>query len=528
MIKNIAKKLLFIIVFFSIFANGQSNLDFTILADKAFEKLYQNPDDCISYSQSILNSDKNEEHSLILKNIIGQAYAMKGDFVQSVNISSPLELEKANDLLFQQLYNNYNLADKYQNLGLYEQSQKIISKILEVNKAENKEYKTALTLAKIHQLQSINFAVNRDYKMALFSLKKSNELLNFKSEENKIIKLENLIFESSFLLRTGKNLESKKIIDAVIYDLEKTHKYPFLNALAYENRAKIYFLQEDYSSSILDLEKALSGLGTSSYNVLKTKIYESLSKNYLAIHNDEKYHFYNKLYTDSKTATDFNVKEGIRHIVKQVESSENNSYNYLQKKYNTSFWIVGFLLILAISSLLLFYNYLKNQNKDLNKQLVFLGNQKSIQQNIPLSTIVEEKTVEIRVEKDPTKISKEKEDEILKKLEQWEISHEYLNKNMSLALLSTQMEVNSKYLSEVIKNKGKNFNGYINELRINRIAYLLKTEPTFLNYKVSYLAEYCGFSSHSAFTTVFKSVTGMSPNIYIQEISKSKNNEKHE
>ncbi|WP_449401179.1 helix-turn-helix domain-containing protein [Chryseobacterium wanjuense] len=94
---------------------------------------------------------------------------------------------------------------------------------------------------------------------------------------------------------------------------------------------------------------------------------------------------------------------------------------------------------------------------------------------------------------------------------------------MSLSMLSAQMGVNTKYLSEVINNnKGKNFNGYINELRINHIAHLLKTDQTYLNYKVSYLAEYSGFSSHSAFTTIFKSVTGMSPNAYIQEISKSK------
>ncbi len=94
---------------------------------------------------------------------------------------------------------------------------------------------------------------------------------------------------------------------------------------------------------------------------------------------------------------------------------------------------------------------------------------------------------------------------------------------MSLSALSSQMEINTKYLSEVINTgKGKNFNGYINELRINHTAHLLRTEPLFLNYKVSYLAEYSGFSSHSAFTTVFKSVTGMSPNAYIQEISKNK------
>lgn len=93
---------------------------------------------------------------------------------------------------------------------------------------------------------------------------------------------------------------------------------------------------------------------------------------------------------------------------------------------------------------------------------------------------------------------------------------------MSLSLLSSQMEINTKYLSEVINNKEKNFNRYINKLRINHIVELLRSNPAFLNYKVSYLAEYSGFSSHSAFTTVFKSVTGMSPNTYIQEISKTK------
>ncbi|RTZ45930.1 AraC family transcriptional regulator [Chryseobacterium arthrosphaerae] len=123
--------------------------------------------------------------------------------------------------------------------------------------------------------------------------------------------------------------------------------------------------------------------------------------------------------------------------------------------------------------------------------------------------------------KDSGKISKEKEEEILRKLEEFEQSDRYLNKSMSLSALSSQMEINTKYLSEVINtSKGKNFNGYINELRINHIAHLLRTEPSFLNYKVSYLAEYSGFSSHSAFTTVFKSVTGMSPNAYIQESAK--------
>ena len=117
-------------------------------------------------------------------------------------------------------------------------------------------------------------------------------------------------------------------------------------------------------------------------------------------------------------------------------------------------------------------------------------------------------------------ISKMKELEILQKLDEWERSELFLSKNMSLAILAGQCETNTKYLSEIIKNsKGKNYNTYINELRINYIAYLLKRNPVYLTYKVSYLAEMSGFSSHSSFATIFKSVTGMSPNTYIQQIN---------
>ena len=56
----------------------------------------------------------------------------------------------------------------------------------------------------------------------------------------------------------------------------------------------------------------------------------------------------------------------------------------------------------------------------------------------------------------------------------------FLNKDMSLALLASHLETNTKYLSEVInKYKGKNFNVYINELRINYIVSKLKTNPMY-------------------------------------------------
>ena len=46
----------------------------------------------------------------------------------------------------------------------------------------------------------------------------------------------------------------------------------------------------------------------------------------------------------------------------------------------------------------------------------------------------------------------------------------------------------------------------INKLRINFIVEKLKSDPNFINYKISYLAETSGFSSHSTFATIFKSI----------------------
>ena len=512
-----------------VFVKGQSGPDFSILADKAFQKLYQNPDECINYSQSLLISDQNPEHRIVLQNIISQAYAMKGDYVQSVNIYSQKEDSREKEKLsyFLQIAGDYNLADQYQNLDLYHQSQQIITSLLSDHKLlKGDTPRLNVITGKLYQLQAINFGINRNYDNALENLNKSNHYLSFNNQENLILKIENRIFRASYLMKQNKPEEARHILENTLAVAEKNKNYPFLQAFAYENLSRYYFLKEDYHTAVEMLEKGLSRIENIPYNSLKAKIYESLSKNYFALRNDEKYHQYNKLYSELRAKSDSNTKEGIRYIVKLVETNQNNNLEFQkQKQVKNLIWLSTGALVI-ITGLLICFLILKSSHKDLKKQFDFFEKQKqqelTAQKSIP-DTIKEAPAVIKSNEKDLNKISKEKEDEILQKLEEWEKQQRYLDKNMTLSMLSSQMGVNTKYLSEVINNsKGKNFNGYINELRINHIALLLRTDPVYLNYKVSYLAEYSGFSSHSAFTTVFKSVTGMSPNVYIQEISKSR------
>lgn len=519
--QNSRTNLLFLFICCSFMVNAQSGPDFTILADKAFLKLYQNSDECISYTQGILVSDQNTEHKMMLQNIISQAYAMKGDYVQSVNIFAQNENADQETGLsyFMQIFSDYNLADQYQNLGLYNQSKRIISHLLSDQKLlKNSDPALRITTAKLYQLQALNSGINRDYPTALQNLDKSNLYLSNRNEENGIIKMENMIFRCSYLLKQNKPVEYKILIDRIISELESQKNKPFLLGLAYENLSQYYFLKQDYATAIEKLETGLALIESLPFNNLKIKIYESLSRNYYMVHNDAKYHQYNKLHNDLKAKTDSNLKEGIRYLVKLVETSQNKNIEFQKHTFVRSSWYLILVLSLILLALFTYFLFIKSKNKDLKKQFDFF--EKQISQK-PQSVIVN-KTQTITKDSCSTKISREKEDEILQKLEEFEKSDGYLNKNMSLSLLSSQMEINTKYLSEVINNKEKNFNGYINKLRINHIVQLLRNDAAFLNYKVSYLAEYSGFSSHSAFTTVFKSVTGMSPNVYIQEISKTK------
>ncbi|WP_164976848.1 helix-turn-helix domain-containing protein [Chryseobacterium sp. CH1] len=507
---------------------GQSGPDFTILTDKAFQKLYQNPEDCIRYSQSLLISEKNIEHKIMLRKIISWAYAMQGNYVQAINTSNQKEEDgqEVKQSRFSKLFGDFNLADQYQNLGLYDQSRKIIADILTDQSLQNvSNVKVRMTLAKLYQLQAINDGVSGKYDYTLKNFDKSDRYLDYNNEENTITRQENMIFRSLSLMKNNRLYESKKQLDKVILEIESEGKYPFLTAFAYEAVSRYYFQKEEYTTAVLYLEKGFAKIEYMPYNDMKLIFYELLTKNYLALNDTEKYSYYNNLYTDLKSKLDSNKKEGIQYIVKLLEIYHKKNISYQkQSKLKQVQFIVGGILLLIIGTLVCFYYELR-RGRDLKKQLIFFEKQKEIMVlAVHTKTSKTSHPKENRAQdKDIAKLSEEKEKEILEKLKEWENSRNYLSRNMSISILSAETGINPKYLSEVINSKKeKNFNGYINDLRISHVAYLLRTDPAYLNYKVSYLAEFAGFSSHGAFTNVFKSITGMSPNHYIQEIIKNK------
>ena len=179
---------------------------------------------------------------------------------------------------------------------------------------------------------------------------------------------------------------------------------------------------------------------------------------------------------------------------------EKHNQNEITSLKRYTYWILGFLVfsLLFIVFILILYKY---------KNKAFI---------VPL---VDEKKL------NSTTLSEKTENFLLEKLDKFEKSELYLNNKISLTTLAKKLNTNTKYLSETINTtKNKNFNAYINELRVNYIINKLKTEPIYRDYKIKYLAEISGFSSHSLFTVVFKNITTLSPNEFIKAL----NDPKHE
>ncbi|WP_300672518.1 helix-turn-helix transcriptional regulator [Soonwooa sp.] len=224
------------------------------------------------------------------------------------------------------------------------------------------------------------------------------------------------------------------------------------------------------------------------------------------------------------------TQEELTNVNTSIKTIEDKRLE-LQKKsrlQNTYIIITGLIIIGGI----LFYYFRqrkvsKNQKKSYEAIIKKLTDEKAQLENnaFKIDSEKEEDFVEIEnqeIEKEEVlvkkqTISNELETIILQKLCRFERGNKYTNPSISLASLAGLLGTNTQYLSEIInKHKGKNFNAYINELRINNIIKRLVEDKRLANYKISSLAEEAGFSSHSLFSKVFKQVANMSPSEFVQ------------
>ncbi|MEN5308916.1 helix-turn-helix domain-containing protein [Chryseobacterium cucumeris] len=122
-----------------------------------------------------------------------------------------------------------------------------------------------------------------------------------------------------------------------------------------------------------------------------------------------------------------------------------------------------------------------------------------------------------------TKLSKLPEnlaDEILDKLKIMEQNKFYLEKGLTQNELAKRLKTNTAYLSAVINEyKGTNYNTYLNNLRIEYVKEMLRTNAQWRKYSVDTIADECGFANRPKFSKFFIELTALTPSEFIQKIN---------
>ena len=113
---------------------------------------------------------------------------------------------------------------------------------------------------------------------------------------------------------------------------------------------------------------------------------------------------------------------------------------------------------------------------------------------------------------------------VIRRLDKLEMQEYFLNVNCNLRSLAKKVKTNATYLSHIIRStKGKNFNDYINDLKIDYALKKLKNDKRFRSFSVKGIATELGYKSDYSFAKHFKIKTGLNPSYYIKEINKIEN-----
>jgi len=115
---------------------------------------------------------------------------------------------------------------------------------------------------------------------------------------------------------------------------------------------------------------------------------------------------------------------------------------------------------------------------------------------------------------------KKKEAETYKQkiLDYMEKDKPYLNRELSIQDMAGTLEIPRHFITEVINTQlGKNFYLLINEYRVEEFKIRISSQE-YKNLTILAVAYDSGFNSKSAFNTIFKELTGLTPSQYLRDL----------
>ncbi len=499
-----------ILVLFSNSIVAQSVSKQQLLFNEADSLAFSNPDDGLKVGFHLLKTSISNRDKAKINLSIAKIYRFKGDHSNALNYLFEASKDKTNLPLATAIDISVNKAAILRRLYIDDQSNKYLNEaekqVLDLKDGKEKSYANGLiTLEK-----TMMYIDRQNYADALTFIKKQSVETNYTD-----LNLWFTIVQGKIYSGLGDFEKAQFYYDNGLQLLNKVSKKNYFAEIhTLSGLATVYFHKKEHSKAIAMLLKALEVDKMFGNLYLSEAINNQLIANYIAINDKENYKLRNTAFLKVSKEVENIEQESINTAYNLISQEYEDYYGSKKQSYANRLYILLSIFVLGVIITVVFWFKFHSKKKRLGEIINYL----EITRHNLISRYTEKKDTGKKIS-----IPQETEQLLLNKLKRFESSKRYINNDMSLAVLAGQFETNTKYLSEVInKHYNVNFNTYINKLRIGFIVEKLKSDSNFMNYKISYLAEACGFSSHSSFATVFKSITGIAPITFIELLKDEK------
>ena len=482
----------------------------TVLLSSNPEKALRNT--AYLYEISANNAERIKA-SMLRANLLRQ-HGMRNEAVRALKRADSLAVIDK-DYNLQARINGF-LSTIYREYEIYSLGKVYLEKAIAVSKKivdKNEMYKFQGNLSQEEAYYEMH---SSNYLKAIINLKAGKEL--FELCDSSIDKKFHIAVNDELI---AKNYLLLNKVDAALIFFEKAEKglaesessSSPLKGFIFNGFGNVYNSTGDYKKALVNYQKAEQIAITSNFFILKQEVYTSLMQFYKKT-NYKKYIEYNELNLKLKKDEEDSRKVNTDELIETLR--EEQIVN--QSKYeNVKFIVIGCFILIALVTIAVYL--FRRKKNDTKAETVSYNNE----------VVIAEEQIKPKQEAPKEYMSEATERAILEKIKKLEKSQFYLDKDISLNYVAVKLSINQRYLSYVInKNKSKDFAGYISDLRINYIIDRLKSDSNFLKYKISFLADLCGFSSHSRFTTTFKKVTGVSPQNFINDLQEDRDGEKRD
>lgn len=391
------------------------------------------------------------------------------------------------------------LATQFRRLKLYNQSTSYIQKASE-KAGQIEDTKVRSRIFGLIVQENANYEIDqKHYKKAILLIEQSQGYFREKNTNQALFLASNerLLGDCFYYLAEYDKALSHYTLASRL--LEKFQDN-FLKGFIYSGMSAVYIKKKEIKKAKTYIDFAKKIADKTQYLDLKKQIYKTSQEYYALEKNFEKFSQL-KIKEDALTEV---IAEKKNSFINTEQTSLINENEKLQN--SNIILILASAGILLIFSAMLFFYYKRDRSEK--------------PRSLPREVILNNKMLaNNKISENSKTLSPQVELKILKKLETFENSIMFTQKNISLSSLSIYCCTNVKYLSIVINShKQKDFNNYINELRIKYLVNKIRKEPQYLKYKIVSLAEFVGFSTQSKFIEAFKKEMFVTPSAFIKSI----------